>query len=287
MTKKLKNKISREVSEEEVQKYITQIDNQGYCKIDEYLTKDALNKFLKLVNTNYEKINLKGKIKYPGTPQRNSNDKIIYNLFNIDKLFIDVLTTSTITSIAKKKLNDPFYRFLPEDKPNYVLKYYNARSSGSKLDLHIDSHIPFIGDLTNMMQFVILLEDSTIDNGCTIVVPGSHKSGKYTNRESKKIINLEGKSGDLICWDSRLWHGTNENISGVSRWALVATLSMWWVKPSMDIIRSMNEAIYSKCSNQQKQLLGFCSIPPKSPYERNNTKTGYESLKKTIKDYNL
>ena len=201
--------------------------------------------------------------------------------------FIDVLTSPTIVSIASNKLNDPFYRFLPPDKPNYVLQYYNARSSGQKLDLHIDSHIPFSGSFTNMMQFVILLEDSTIDNGCTTVVPGSHQSAKFTDREFKNLKPLEGKAGDLILWDSRLWHGTNENITGDSRWALIATLSMWWIKPSMDIVRGMSEDIYDKCSDHQKQFLGFCSIPPINPMDRNNTKTGYDFLKKKFKDYNF
>lgn len=279
--------MTRDVSKHEVGQCVKDLDSYGFCSVKDFLTDESLNHFLHLVNHNYNEINKNGIIKYPGTPNRNDKDKIIYNIQNLDISFLDVLTSSSITSIALKKLNDPYYRYLPENKPNFVLQYYNARSSGSKLDLHIDSHIPFQGDYTNMLQFVILLEDSVVSNGCTVVVPGSHQSGKYTDRDSKNIKNLEGKAGDLICWDSRLWHGTNENVSNVSRWALIATFSMWWVKPSMDIVRGMNEDIYNKCSNQQKQLLGFCSIPPLSPFERNNTKTGYSSLKQNLKEYNF
>jgi ectoine hydroxylase-related dioxygenase (phytanoyl-CoA dioxygenase family) len=287
MRKSKKLDITRPINNKEIKICLDNLDKNGYCKIDNFLTKKTLDNLLELVITNYNKININGKKRYPGTPNRDIRDKIIYNLQNIDIIFLDLISSNSITSIAKKKLNDPFYRFLPEDKPNYVLKYYNARSSGSKLDLHIDSHIPYIGKFSSTMQFVVLLEDSYVENGCTIVVPGSHKSGKFTDRKSSNITNLEGKAGDLIIWDSRLWHGTNENVSGLSRWALVATLSMWWVKPSMDIIRSMNEGIYAQCSDQQKQLLGFCSIPPSNPEERTNTKTGYEFLKKTIREYNL
>lgn len=279
--------MNRNINNQELQQYIKDLDCYGFCKINGFLTAESLAHFLKLVNNNYDEINKNGIVKYPGTPDRNGKDKILFNIQNLDISFLDILTSSTITSIASEKLNDPYYRYLPANKPNFVLQYYNARSSGSKLDLHIDSHIPFIGDHTNMMQFVILLEDSKISNGCTVVVPGSHQSGKYTDRDLNNLKNLEGKAGDLICWDSRLWHGTNENISNASRWALIATFSMWWVKPSMDIVRGMNEEIYQNCTDQQKQLLGFCSIPPISPFERNNTKTGYEYLKKSIKDYNF
>ena len=41
-------------------------------------------------------------------------------------------------------------------------------------------------------------------------------------------------------WDSRLWHGTHKNLSNKSRWSIIATMGMWWVMPSMDIIRSID-----------------------------------------------
>ena len=278
---------SRNISQNEELQVIKEVDAYGYGHVPGFLTPEALTRLLKLTEENYRKVNAKGKVEYKGTPDRNKDDKMLYNLQNIDKAFIDLLVCPLITAIATKKLNDVHYRFLPPEVPNYVLQYYNARSSGQKLDLHIDSHIPFSGDYTNMMQFAFLLEDSDEENGCTTVVPGSHKSGAYTDRDLKNVHNLTGKAGDLVFWDSRVWHGTLENRSGRSRWALVATLSMWWVKPSMDIVRSMNDEIYKQCTDQQKQLLGFCAIPPIDPMERNNTKCGYDFLKPSVKDYKL
>lgn len=278
---------SRFVSEIELVQNLKELNLYGYTVINDFLTKEGLDRLLTLTEENYQYLNSNEKITYAGTPERNKDDKILYNLQNIDNAYIDLLIEPAITHIAKAKLNDPHYRFLPNEVPNYTLQYYNARSSGQKLDLHIDSHIPFIGEYTNMMQFVFLLEDSNLDNGCTVVVPGSHNSGKYTDRNFENVIPLIGKAGDLICWDSRLWHGTLENYSGKSRWALIATFGMWWIKPSMDIVRSVKDEIYKNCSDQQKQLLGFCSIPPINPFERNNTKCGYDYLKENLSDYNI
>jgi len=182
-------------------------------------------------------------------------------------------------------LNDPYYRFLPPEVPNYVLSYFNARSSGNKLDLHIDSHIPVPGPRTWSMQMAYVLEDQAEDNGCTTVVPGSHLAGTFTDRDLNKMERVYAKAGDIVFWDSRLWHGTLENVSGRSRWALIATFTSWWVKPSMDATRSLPEEIYQELSNAQKVLLGFCSIPPKDETKRINTKTGYEALLPTVKEY--
>ncbi len=256
-----------------IKQKIKEIEINGFCKINNFLSKKINKDLLSLI----EKEHFKYKnVRYKGVPLRDNEDKILYNLQNKDYRFIKILSDKRIKTIAKYFLNDPYYRFLPHDKPNYILNYFNARSSGKKLDLHIDSWIPYIGKKTHMMQFVFLLEESKPTNGCTIVVKGSHKSGKFTNRKSKKIINLTGSAGDLIIWDSRLWHGTLENYDKSSRWAIVTTLSSWWIKQAMDMPKSLPKKIYKRCSNIERQILGFCSIPPKDEFERINTKTGYD-----------
>jgi len=132
-------------------------------------------------------------------------------LQNKDYVFIKTLNNKKIIDIAKYFLNDKYYRFLPPNKPNFIINYFNARSSGEKLDLHIDSWIPYKGKKTQIKRFIFLLKKKKKDNGCTVGVKKSQKSGKFSNRKSKKIIPITGNPGDLIIWDSRLWHGTYEN----------------------------------------------------------------------------
>lgn len=256
---------------------IKEIERNGYCVIKNFLSKKKIKSLLSKVNFYYKKSK---KLNYKGIPARDDEDKILYNLQNKDYEFIKTLNHKTVTTIAKYFLNDQYYRFLPKVKPNFIINYFNARSSGKKLDLHIDSWIPYGGDKTHMMQFVFLLENSTINNGCTIAVKKSHKSGKYTNRKTKKIIPITGNAGDLIIWDSRLWHGTFENKDKSSRWAIVVTLSSWWVKQAMDMPKGLPVKIYKKCNKVEKQLLGFCSLPPINEKERINTKCGYDVLNK-------
>ena len=263
-------------------KNIEKVEKYGYVKIENFISANKISYYKNLINKNYLKIDAK---KYLGIPERDKDDKILYNLQNKNFEFIKLITNKYIVNFAKYFLNDPYYRFIDKRFPNFNLLYFNARSSGKKLDLHIDCHLPFKGKRPNMMQFVILLEDSNKYNGCTIVVPKSHLSGKFTNRNSRKRIALQGKAGDMLIWDSRLWHGTFENKSKSSRWAIVATFGAWWIKPMMDMPRSLPNLIYEKCNNIQRQILGFCSIPPKNEFERINTKTGYNDLKKNVKLY--
>ena len=254
---------------------IKEIEKNGYCIIKKFLPKKTVTELLKKINFHY---NLNKSRKYNGIPSRDNKDKILYNLQNKDYRFIKILTNKKILKIAKYFLNDVTYKFLPNKKPNFIINYFNARSSGNKLDLHIDSWVPYLGKKTHMMQFVFLLEKSTEENGCTIVVKNSHRSGKFCNLKTKKITSIVGDPGDLIIWDSRLWHGTKENKDKTSRWAIVTTISSWWVKQAMDMPKSLPQKIFKQCNNLEKQLLGFCSIPPEDETKRINTKCGYEIL---------
>lgn len=213
-----------------------------------------------------------------------SDDSLIYNLQNKDFRFIKLLSEPYLVNIFKFFLNDEYYQVQDPHLPNYILNYYNARSSGKFLDLHIDSHVPSSSDYTWAMQAAFVLEDMNERNGCTVLVPGSHKSGKYTDRTLSNRIPLIAKAGDIAIWDSRVWHGTLDNISGKSRWVLIATLTRWWLKQTMDMTRSLPQEIYEVLTDAEKLLIGFCSLPPKDEFGSIHTKKDYSSLRKVAKD---
>ncbi len=272
----------RNVSKTETTQHLKNLAAYGYTRVADFMGSETLARLKLLV----ERLHKETKhLPYAGRPDRDVDDKIIYNLQNKDKYFIDILADPFIKRTLMEKLNDPYYRFLPQDVPNYILSYYNARSSGRKLDLHIDTYIPFHGEWTWAMQVAFILDDQTEANGCTTVVPGSHLSGRYTDRDLENVVPLPSRGGDLVLWDSRLWHGTLENAAKTPRWSLIATFTTWWVKQNMDMTRSLPNRIYRQLTEEQKALLGFCSIPPKDETGRINTKSGYDTLLDFVEDY--
>lgn len=274
----------RSVSESEHQKHLRLLDVYGYTRIESALSAEEASDLKDIVLSHFDQ---QMQSQFEGLPSRDSRDLKVFNLQNKDKRFVDLLCAPELQRILIEKLNDPYYRYLPPEQPNYILSYFNARSSGRQLELHNDSYIPATGDQTWMMQVVFVLDGFTKENGQTIVVPGSHKSGKYANRElaESEVTGIEANPGDIVLWDSRTWHGTTENVSPTPRWAIVGTLSMWWIKQSMDMTRGLPEEMYAQLTDEQKRLLGFCSIPPANENQRINTKTGFESLKSTVSEY--
>lgn len=268
----------RKYSQKEYNQHIKNINILGYTKIENFIKKKYKVILLKKVIEEHKKINLSPK-DLVGLPKRDLRDLRVYNLPERDKIFIDLISDYNIEKILKPFLNDPYYRMLPDKYPNYIISSFTARSSGYKLDLHIDFRFPFQGSVPVSLLILFVLEDMSEKNGATVLVPGSHLSGKYTDREIKTIKVINAKAGDVLVLDSRTWHGTTENKSKKSRWLINANISQWWLKQQVNIPNTIPKKIFTKLTNKQKQLLGYCSIPPNSELERINTKCGYDFLK--------
>ena len=190
--------------------------------------------------------------------------KIVYGLETKDKFFLNLITNIAVKSILKQFINDPYFGVLPEEIPNYHIGYYVARSTDDALLTHIDSYIPHTGNFPTIMQCLFALEKQTLKNGCTYVVPESHLYGKYPDQkiEYESSNNILSNPGDLIIWDARIWHGTRKNNTNDTRWALVVTFMRFWIKARLDATRNITKEYYSSLNDEQKALLGFCSIPP-------------------------
>lgn len=257
--------------------YLEQIKKDGYCVLPQMLSQNQVNNFLTKIKELYKET--KNKI-CQDTPYLNTNQPNVYNLQNKDINFIKLLfNNKEIEHILIKHLNDKWYKQIPQDQPNYILRSFGARSSNSALPLHIDSFIPYQGEEVIAMQMVIVLEDMSIENGCTVVIPGSHQIGEYAdNTKFNDATPLLLKAGDIAIWDSRIWHGTTNNKTEDTRWTIIATFTRWWIKQHFDITKALPEEIKNQLSQKEKSILGFASVPYLSEYEGIEMKKGYNEL---------
>lgn len=223
-----------------------------------------------------------------GTPFLNRGHDMLYNLQREDAAYAWPFTRDPrIMAILMGLLNDVWYRQIPQDRPNFILRSLIGRSSGDKtLPLHIDSFIPSSGKLCHACQISVVLEDQTPERGCTVVVPGSHRSDAYADQAAfEKAVPIVSKAGDMVVWDSRLWHGALGNATGASRWALIATFVRWWMKQNYDVTGTLPQQVYEALNDDERAIFGFCSLPPRDEYQRTDMKSGHADLKPRVEDY--
>ena len=245
-------------------KLIYNFNKNGFIKIPNFFSKNEINKAKNKINEIYG-------LKKKGT---------LWAPHFKDIFFLNLICKKKIQQILIPILNDPYYKLIPKNKPNYILGEYIGINLKKTLHLHIDSWKPSSSKKTWMLQLGILLYDRNKKTGCTTYVKGSHQSDLYCDRSSKKISYIEGKAGDLILWDSRLWHGRSKpKTENIETWMLVATFQSWYLKQRFDYTKSIPRKIFLKMSKIEKQIIGLCSVPPRNEKEGFNGKKGYEILK--------
>jgi len=237
---------------------ISNIKKNGFHIFKSIFSKKEINIFhkeiLKMKTSPQENFFKKGKL----------DSKAILNLQKKNLIFLKLLNNKLINRINKYFLNDKYYKSLHPKLPNYILSQYAARSAGKKkLVLHFDDKVPNSGDNVNYLQWAIPMIDLNKKNGCTQVIPKSHKFGLDKPKIKKKLTlkDLELKIGDMAVWDGRIWHSARPNTSNKERWVIILTFCKWFFKPHYDIPRSFPKKYYNKINQSQKIILGFASIP--------------------------
>lgn len=211
-------------------------------------------------------------------PYLNQGSDMIYCLQNKDFVFVEAaLRNKQVNEILGELLNDPWYKNV---SPNYILRSMIARSGGEKaLPLHIDSFIPSSGKYCWSAQVMFVLEDMDESNGCTKVLPFSHLWDRYAHPDSEvNVIPIIAKAGDILIIDSRLHHGASRNTSNKSRWLFTCTFTRWFIKQNYKITDTLPARFYSKLTDQERAIMGYCSMPPINETDRIDIKGGYNVL---------
>ena len=102
----------------------------------------------------------------------------------------------------------------------------------------VASHIPApYADAVMHVTAIFMLSPFNEETGGTLVVPGSHRSPANPSGENgvdrdspyPSEINATGEPGDVLLFDSRLWHSVAPNHSDRPRTAVIARYAPWWL----------------------------------------------------------
>ncbi|MFH5925036.1 phytanoyl-CoA dioxygenase family protein [Roseomonas xinghualingensis] len=169
---------------------------------------------------------------------------------------------------------DRFLASLPLDEPitdmlggRYVLNacgaYLNLPGSSTYVGrIHRDVR-GFTGPHALMVNMLVMLDDFTEENGASWMLSGSHR---HPDRPSEDIFLAHaerntGRAGDIVLFDSHLWHCAGVNRSKAPRRALTITYSRPFMKPQMDYLRLMGA---EPGDEAMRQLLGLNARVPDS-----------------------
>jgi ectoine hydroxylase-related dioxygenase (phytanoyl-CoA dioxygenase family) len=101
-----------------------------------------------------------------------------------------------------------------------------------------------------------MIDDFTVDNGATLVAPGSHLLDQPPDASS--LVPAAGPAGTAMAFDARLWHGTGENVSaGTRRIGVLAYYCRPYIRQQECFPLSMDPAVRAGLSAERRRLFGF------------------------------
>jgi hypothetical protein len=167
--------------------------------------------------------------------------------------------------LGLRPLHEPLRAFLGGP---YILNSYGAvlnwpGNAAYVNRVHRDIRTYFRGPPL-MVNMLVMLDDFTEQNGATLVLTGSHHiserpSDEFFLRYADRFL---GRAGDIVLFDSNVWHSAGINRSSTSRRALTLTWSRPLVKPQLDYPRYLPSDYAAELDEHLRQILGFNSRVP-------------------------
>jgi ectoine hydroxylase-related dioxygenase (phytanoyl-CoA dioxygenase family) len=193
---------------------------------------------------------------------------------------IDAVTDGTIHhAIASKNeiYLDLIERLCKSDVFNFIKDYfcgnYIINSYGGVINLPFEqSYVTnmhrdirfFSGGLPLMLNMLVMLDDLTPDNGALYLLAESHKTGDrpveqdFFDRSDRAI----GKKGDLLLFDSNLWHAAGVNKTEEKTMEVTITLTKPFMKQQLDYSRAIGYDLVENMNPQLQQLIGYFARTP-------------------------
>ena len=122
----------------------------------------------------------------------------------------------------------------------------------------------YSGRIPLMINILVMLDDFTVENGATRLLPKSHLvQDKWSEDYFKQnSIQAVGKAGDILFFNSNVWHSSALNETQQRRRAIPITFSKSFIKQLMDYPRCLGYEAKNTYSDEMIQLLGYDSRVP-------------------------
>lgn len=120
------------------------------------------------------------------------------------------------------------------------------------------------GNYPLWLNMLIMLDDSTLDNGATWLL---ERSQSYAEAPPEDLffgnaVRATGKKGDLLIFDCNLWHCAGRNTTSSPRRIITPFFSRPFIKQQIDIPRLYGENFGDSLSPRLKQWMGYNSRVP-------------------------
>ena len=233
---------------------IKDLEEQGFCILRGAVTPSWLESLTRSMD--------KAVVEHRALQIKNNSDidieGVALNVILSDDTFVDFLGELVSLGLISE-LEKTFF------KGKFILNSFSALNNlPGKLNfsgaVHRDIKF-FTGASDVMLNVLILLDDFTEKNGPTLVLPYSHRIEEKPTDEQfyEKAIPILGKMGDILLFNSNVWHASSPNTTLEGRRALPLTFTKSNMKQLVDLPRALGYDRMEDWDAAIQGLLGYHS----------------------------
>lgn len=238
-------------------KHIDEIVTKGFTIIPAFFDNECMQKAAQAIDESYE---LCRSIQIKNIIDAVTDGTVHHLLTSENPIYIELL---------QRICNSPKYAFIKKYfGGNCIVNSYggviNLKSKPSYVaNIHRDIRF-FSGDFPLMLNMLIMIDDFTLENGATYLLAKSHVSDSKPTVEDfyKNSDRAVGKKGDILFFNSNLWHAAGINTTDVERRAITITFTKPFMKQQLDYSRAIGYDEVVKLPEEIQQLLGYFSRIP-------------------------
>lgn len=166
-----------------------------------------------------------------------------------------------VTLAMNSAINDCVERIL---SPTCIIHSCNAvklmpSNGNNATKMHRDSPRFYNQDYPLALQAIIFLDPFTQLNGATHMLAASHHSEHRPSNDYfyKNAQQMVGDPGDVIFFDSLVWHAGGENMTKEPRRGITIVYTRSFMKQQIDLPRAISADKISKMPEKVRQKIGM------------------------------
>ncbi len=226
----------------------------GYTKLSRVYSNELINKIKEEFHQNHELfINIQKKKNI-----YNEVKDTTHHTFILCRTMLELLESNSLLNFLAQYFENQ--KFILNTMGLSMLK---PKSKIYTQAIHRDVR-SFTGADKLWINTLIMLDNSTKENGATWILEGSHlRSSKPSEEEFwNSAIQVEGEIGDVLIFHGNTWHCAGENKSKSTRHIITPFFSKPFIKQQLDYPRALGLDFGSTLSDNLRQILGYNSMTP-------------------------
>jgi len=227
-------------SDMNIEPLIDDVRENGFCIVEDVVPQDHCVEIRESLLETVERQRLSTAPKNVG---------FVPSVINYNQSFAPYLTDSRLmqisTALLGQNLRISFTSVIVNEPGNDRGAWHADWPFNQKNAGHIAPPYP---DAIFHLTTLWMISPFSEQNGGTLVVPGSHRQKNNPTDlnhevESNEVvpteINVTGRAGSVLMFDSRLWHSTSPNLTNEPRVALAVRYAPWWL--NLEVLRPESE----------------------------------------------